>query len=75
VSQLPGEQRAHYRTFEQKCGRCHDTSRALEANFSAEAWRKYLKRKDRRSGANITDRQSEEIYQFLSWWSAQRAKR
>jgi hypothetical protein len=75
VSRLPYQQQQSYKVFESKCGRCHDLARALDADFSAERWRQYLKRKDRRSGASISQRQSEEINQFLGWWSVQRTRR
>jgi hypothetical protein len=74
VSRLPYARQPQYRTFEAKCSRCHELSRALDADFDADRWRQYLKRKERRTGAKFSARQGEEIYQFLAWWSERRAE-
>jgi mono/diheme cytochrome c family protein len=66
---LPLEQRARYETFAQKCGRCHGPEKALDAGLSAAEWDDYLKKKNKRSGAGISDRQLEEIAAFLRYWA------
>ncbi len=69
---LPAEQRERYASFVQKCGRCHAPEKALGEPYTAEQWDDYLRKKNKRSGAAITERQLEEIGAFLRYWSTAR---
>ena len=70
VSGYPKEQQARYPLFVEKCSRCHPLARSINSKFTADEWKRYMKRMVRRTGAGITDEQSQDIFEFLKFYSA-----
>lgn len=50
---------------EQKCGKCHDASRAVSAALSESAWKAHMKRMGKFPGAAITEEQGKQIHEYL----------
>ena len=67
VAKLPAAQKARYQRFEQKCSKCHSTSRAASAQFGLAEWKRYMKRMIRRPNAGITEAEGDEILEFLKF--------
>jgi cytochrome c5 len=66
TSSYPPEMQRRSKLFNEKCSRCHDTSRVLTAKYSGEAqWRDLVMRMARRPGAGINRRDMSEITAFL----------
>jgi hypothetical protein len=70
VSGYPKEQQARYELFAQKCVRCHALARSINSKFTADEWKRYMKRMVRRTGAGVTDDQAQEIFEFLKFYSS-----
>ena len=70
VSGYPKEQQDRYTLFADKCARCHPLARAINSRFSTDEWKRYIKRMVRRTGAGVTDDQSQEIFEFLKFYSS-----
>jgi hypothetical protein len=70
VSGYPKEQQEAYAVYAQKCSRCHPLARSINSRFTPEEWKRYMKRMVRRTGAGVTDDQSQQIYEFLKFYSA-----
>ena len=69
VSKWPEDQQGHYRVFIDKCNKCHTVARPINSRFTAEEWKRYLKRMLRRPDCNIDEEQARHIYEFLKFWS------
>jgi hypothetical protein len=67
VSGYPKEQQERYELFAQKCSRCHPLARSINAKFTPDEWKRYLKRMVRRTGAGVTDDQATELFEFLKF--------
>lgn len=66
VSSYPPEVQKEYQVFADKCSRCHDLSRPLNAKYTTEAqWREVVGRMARKPGAGISPKQQTQITQFL----------
>jgi len=70
VSGYPKEQQERYAIFAQKCSKCHPLARAINSRFTADEWKRYIKRMVRRTGAGVTDEQSQDIFEFLKFYSS-----
>ncbi len=69
VSTWPEEEQVNYRIFAEKCNKCHTVARPINSRFTAEEWKRYLKRMLRRPDCNIDEEQARRIYGFLKYWS------
>lgn len=71
VSKYPAAQQRNYEVYSAKCSKCHPLARSINARFSAQDWKRYMKRMIRRPNAGITDGQAANIYEFLTYYSGQ----
>jgi hypothetical protein len=69
VSGYPPEQQKRYPVFEAKCAKCHPVARAINSRFNASEWKRYMKRMVRRPNAGVTDKQADDIYEFLKFYA------
>ncbi|HTP25890.1 MAG TPA: hypothetical protein VMK12_09555 [Anaeromyxobacteraceae bacterium] len=70
VSSYPPEQQQRYRLFGVKCSKCHPVSRAVNSDFDATEWKRYMKKMIRRPNSGANEEQSAEIYEFLKEYAA-----
>jgi hypothetical protein len=71
VARYPAEQQKNYAMYSAKCSKCHPLARSVNARFSAQEWKKYMKRMIRRPNSGINEEQAASIYDFLKYYSAQ----
>lgn len=69
VSGYPAEQRKNYEMYSVKCAKCHPLARSVNARFSAQEWKKYMKRMIRRPNSGINEEQAASVYEFLKYYS------
>ncbi len=69
VSTWPENEQENYRVFSEKCNKCHTVARPINSRFTAQEWKRYLKRMLRRPDSNIDEEQARHIYDFLKYWS------
>lgn len=67
VADYPKDQQRYYATYSVKCAKCHPLARSVNSQFSAQEWKKYLKRMLRRPNSGINEEQAQQIYQFLKY--------
>jgi hypothetical protein len=71
VSRYPAEQKKNYEMYSVKCQKCHPLARSVNARFSAQEWKRYMKRMIRRPNSGINEEQAAAIYEFLKYYSGQ----
>lgn len=71
VSSYPGDQQQRYRMFMVKCAKCHPVSRAVNSDFEAMMWKRYMKKMIRRPNSGTNEEQAAEIYEFLKYYASQ----
>jgi hypothetical protein len=71
VSAYPESQKKNYQMFEAKCSKCHPLARSVNARFTAQDWKRYMKRMIRRPNSGINEEQAGYIYDFLKYYSTQ----
>jgi hypothetical protein len=71
VSRYPAEQQKNYDMFAAKCSKCHPLARSVNARFTGQEWKRYMKRMIRRPNSGINEEQAVYIYEFLKYYSAQ----
>ena len=71
VSSYPESMKKTYDVYAVKCAKCHPLSRSVNARFSAQDWKRYMKRMIRRPNSGINEEQAANIYEFLKFYSAQ----
>jgi hypothetical protein len=71
VSAYPEAQRKNYQMFEAKCSKCHPLARSVNARFTAQDWKRYMKRMIRRPNSGINEEQAGYIYDFLKYYATQ----
>jgi hypothetical protein len=69
VSGYPADQRKNYEMYSVKCSKCHPLARSVNARFSAQDWKKYMKRMIRRPNSGINEEQAATVYDFLKYHS------
>lgn len=70
VSSYPDVQKKNYQMYAVKCSKCHPLARSVNARFSAQDWKRYMKRMIRRPNSGINEEQAVEIYDFLRFYSS-----
>src|SRR5947199_1691101 len=74
VSSYPPDVQKQYKTFTEKCSKCHDLSRPLTAKYTTEAqWRDMVSRMARKPGAAISRKDQGEITSFLVYYQKARS--
>jgi hypothetical protein len=71
VSRYPEKQKKNYVMFSAKCSKCHPLARPINSRFTAEEWKRYMKRMIRRPNSGINEEQAATVYDFLKYYSAQ----
>ncbi len=71
VSSWPDAQKKAYDMYAAKCAKCHPLARSVNARFSAQDWKRYMKRMIRRPNSGINEEQAATIYEFLKYYASQ----
>jgi hypothetical protein len=71
VSGYPAEMKKAYDMYSVKCAKCHPLARSVNARFSAQDWKRYMKKMIRRPNSGINEEQAANIYEFLKYYSTQ----
>jgi hypothetical protein len=71
VSAFPEPQKKNYDMYSAKCSKCHPLARSINARFSPQDWKRYMKRMIRRPNSGINEEQAANIYEFLKYYSTQ----
>ncbi len=71
VSKYPAEMQRYYEMYSAKCSKCHPLARSVNARFSGQEWKRYMKKMIRRPNSGINEEQAANIYEFLKYYSAQ----
>ena len=71
VSKYPPEMQKNYEMYSVKCAKCHPLARSVNARFSAQDWKRYMKRMIRRPNSGINEEQAAKIYEFLKYYATQ----
>lgn len=75
VSKYPKDLQDKYKTFMNKCGKCHTPARAINCEFVLEdEWERYVKRMMNKAGTFISADEGKAIYEFLVYDSKTRKK-
>jgi hypothetical protein len=69
VSGYPPEHQKEYEIYSVKCAKCHPLARSVNARYSAQDWKRYMKRMIRRPNSGINEEQAVVIYEFLKFHS------
>lgn len=73
VSKYPKERQEQYALFQQKCGKCHDLSRALYAKVATDAeLNERLAKMKQATGWNIPEDELAKLLDFYKWDHEQR---
>lgn len=67
VSSYPPPMQKRYQLFEQRCSRCHDLARPINARVADGGWHNYVRRMSRHPGAGISPSDQAQIAQFLEF--------
>ncbi len=67
VSSYPLDQQANYAVFENRCSRCHDLTRPVQARVAEGGWPNYVRRMARHPGAGINADDQRIIAAFLAF--------
>ena len=70
VRTYPPEQQQRYRMFQLKCVKCHSVSRAVNSDFDATEWKRYMKKMVRRPNSGTNEEQAADIYDFLKYYAS-----
>jgi hypothetical protein len=66
ISKYPADEKPAYATFEKKCVKCHNLSRAINTTFVLPGeWERYIKRMMFKPDSKVTEADGKEIYRFL----------
>ena len=66
ISKYPADQKTAYATFEKKCVKCHNLSRAINTSFVLPGeWTRYIKRMMYKPDSKLTEVDGKAIYRFL----------
>ena len=71
VSAYPAPQKKNYDMYAAKCAKCHPLARSVNARFTAQDWKRYMKRMIRRPNSGINEEQAANIYEFLKYYASQ----
>lgn len=74
ISSYPPEQQARYPLFAEKCSKCHTLARPVNSSMKGEEWYAYVSRMSHKPGSGISPKVAEEVFAFLAYDSAVRAR-
>jgi hypothetical protein len=69
VSEYPPGLQKYYDIYAAKCAKCHPLARSVNAKFTVQEWKRYMKRMIRRPNSGINEEQAAAIYEFLKYRS------
>ncbi len=67
---LPIGQQENYQVFRVRCSKCHTLEKPLNVHLSAEYWRRYIAKMQRRPGSGINQESGSKILEFLLYREA-----
>jgi cytochrome c553 len=67
VSSYPADQQKNYKTFVDKCAKCHTIARPINTTMTTPEWARYVKRMMHKPNSGISDAQGKSIYEFLAY--------
>jgi cytochrome c5 len=67
VSSYPADQQKNYKTFSDKCAKCHTIARPINTSMTKAEWERYVKRMMHKPNSGINDSQGKAIYEFLAY--------
>jgi hypothetical protein len=67
VSGYPPDQQKNYKTFTDKCSKCHTIARPINTTMTKAEWERYVKRMMHKPNSGIGDAQGKAIYEFLAY--------
>ena len=67
VSSYPAEQQKGYKTFSEKCAKCHTIARPINTTMTKDEWSRYVKRMMHKPNSGISDSQGKQIFEFLAY--------
>ena len=65
VSAYPPAMQSGYKTFSDKCSKCHTIARPINTTMSKEEWERYVKRMMHKPNSGISDSQGKTIFEFV----------
>jgi hypothetical protein len=71
VSRYPDPMKRSYEMYAVKCAKCHPLARSVNARFTAQDWKRYMKKMIRRPNSGVNEEQAATIYEFLKYYSSQ----
>jgi hypothetical protein len=75
-STLPGDVRADYAVFAQRCSKCHSLARPLSSGISDDNyWSRYVTRMRRQPGSGISELDAGPILRFLHYYSLEQQRK
>lgn len=67
VSSYPADMQKSYKTFTDKCSKCHTIARPINTTMTNAEWERYVKRMMHKPNSGISDSQGKAIYLFLAY--------
>ena len=67
VSSYPAELQKDYKTFTDKCSKCHTIARPINTTMTRAEWERYVKRMMHKPNSGINDSQGKAIFDFLAY--------
>lgn len=65
VSSYPPEIKKAYKTFAEKCSKCHTIARPINTTMTRPEWERYVKRMMHKPNSGINEKQGKEIFDFI----------
>jgi hypothetical protein len=67
VASYPADQQKGYKTFVDKCSKCHTIARPINTAMTKPDWERYVKRMMHKPNSGISDSQGKVIFEFLAY--------
>jgi hypothetical protein len=67
VSSYPPDLQKDYKTFTDKCSKCHTIARPINTSMTRAEWERYVKRMMHKPNSGIGDAQGKAIFDFLAY--------
>jgi hypothetical protein len=72
VSSYPPSMQSGYKTFSDKCSKCHTIARPINTTMTKDEWERYVKRMMHKPNSGISDSQGKTIFDFVVYDQANR---
>ena len=67
VSSYSPDLQKDYKTFTDKCSKCHTIARPINTSMTRAEWERYVKRMMHKPNSGISDSQGKAIFEFLAY--------